>query len=84
MITVWITKYALTLGILTEQVKDPVQDHSPNMICAKAIGPSAYFHGKDWHRTEEAAVVRAESMRKAKLVSLRKQITKLENMKWEK
>lgn len=79
MITVWITKYALTTGIMTEQVEDPAQDYSPNMVCAKAIGLSAYFHGKDWHRTREAAVARAEEMRKTKLVSLRMQIAKLEN-----
>lgn len=78
MITVWITKYALTTGIMTEQVEEPAT-RWPNMICAKAIGPNATFHGKDWHRTKEAAVARAEEMRKAKLVSLRKQIIKLEH-----
>ena len=78
MITVWITKYALTLGILTEQVEEPPQD-IPTVVRARAMGPSAYFHGKDWYRVRTDAVARAEYMRRAKLVSLRKQIAKLEN-----
>lgn len=81
MITVWITKYALTTGIMTEQVEEPTQ-RSPNMICARALGPSAFFHGKDWHRTKEAAATRAEEMRKTKLASLKKQIIKLERLNW--
>lgn len=83
MITVWITKYALTTGIMTEQVEEPTT-HAPNMVCARAMGFSAYFHGKDWHRTKGGAVLRAEEMREAKLVSLRKQITKMEKLTWEK
>lgn len=78
MITVWITKYALTTGIMVEQVEEPSQ-RFPSMICAKAIGPSAIFHGKDWHRTKEAAVVRAEDMRTIKLASLEKQIARIQS-----
>ena len=37
-------------------------------------------HGKDWHRTPESALARAEEMRKAKIASLKKSIAKLEAM----
>jgi hypothetical protein len=41
-----------------------------------------YFHGtaKEWHKTREAAVARAEEMRKKQIASLKKKITKLEKM----
>lgn len=44
------------------------------------FGGSLYFHGNDWHRTPEDALARAEEMRKAKLLSLKNQIQKLEAM----
>ena len=78
MITVWVTKYALTTGIIIEQVEEPNPER-PHMIHAKALGPQAYFHGRDWHRTREDAVTRAKEMRIARLASLRKQIAKLES-----
>ena len=37
-------------------------------------------HGKDWHRTPEAAIARAEEMRAAKIAAMRKHLTKLERM----
>jgi hypothetical protein len=37
----------------------------------------------DWYRTRSAAVVRAEEMRTAKIASLKKQIARLEALKWE-
>lgn len=67
----WVTKYALTDGILKMQVEDCF-DTSPNMV-QKINGPQAWFHGKDWHRTYEAAIARAEEMRTAKLESIEKQ-----------
>lgn len=77
----WITKYALTQGILGIDAKEC---GSNGMIedTDRSHGPFNYYHGegRDWHRTEEAALARAEQMRQDKLVSLRKQITKLERM----
>lgn len=43
------------------------------------------FHGQgvEWCKTKEEAIVRAEEMKKRKIVSLKKQIEKLEKMKFE-
>ena len=45
-------------------------------------GGTATAHGKDWHRTPEAALARAEEMRLAKIESLKKSIKKLEGLKF--
>lgn len=75
-IKAWITKYALTKGI---EVVDAEVCHNINsgMI---AYGRCQHAHGKDWHRTPEAAIARAEEMRKAKIASLRKSIEKTERI----
>ena len=75
-IKAWITKYALTEGI---EVVDAEVCGEGNMIAYGNVGyGSQYAHGKDWHRTPEAALARAEEMRKAKISSLRKSIAKIE------
>ena len=76
VITAWVTKYALSEGI--QVVKGEVcHDISSTMLSWKQYGTA---HGKDWHRTPEAALARAEEMRKAKIASLRKSIEKMERM----
>ena len=75
-IVAWITAYALTKGIL--KVNGVVcHSVSGNMI---KYGQYETAHGKDWHRTPDAALARAEEMRKDKIASVRKQLTKLENI----
>lgn len=71
---VWITKYALSKGIF-ECEAEVCSDINPAMIDARSHG---YYHGHDWHRSYDAAVVRAEDMRRAKIKSLEKQLAKLE------
>ena len=77
IITAWVTKYALTKGIL---------EVSGEVCHASSAGNHLrwghYFgaHGKNWHRTREAAVTRAEAMRAAKLASLRKSIAQMESL----
>jgi hypothetical protein len=76
---VWVTKYALT---------DVVQKVPHVILCsigtemAKVGG--VYFHGegRDWHRTEEAAKNRAETMCVAKIESLKKKILKLDKLEF--
>lgn len=77
-ITAWVTKYALTFGI--SKVRARVIN--PTMI---AFGPrsSNYAHGKDWHRTPEEAIARAEQMRHMKIQSLRNSEAKLEKMTFD-
>lgn len=74
---VYIVKYALAQGILEREAEDCT--FSPNMI---RTDDGAYYHGegKDWTRTKEAAVARAEEIRLKKIDSLQKQIKKLEKL----
>lgn len=76
----WVTKYALTEGIMKMQVED-FFDVSPTMV-GKVNESNQYFHGKDWHRTPEAAIARAEEMRRAKLLSIDKQRKRIEALKF--
>lgn len=76
---VYVTKYALTSGIQDRTLANV----SENGNCAEVhrlpgeIG-LILFWKPDWHETRKAAVARAEVMRQKKLVSLKKQIAKLE------
>lgn len=78
---VWITKYALTQGIY-ECEAEVCENINPDMIVVRSDSHSAYYHseGIEWHRTKEAALAKAEEMRKKKIESLKNQIAKLEKM----
>ena len=79
IITAWVTKNALTDGVIV--VNGTVShDISSTMLSWEPYG---YAHGKDWHRTPEAALARAEEMRKAKIVSLRNSLAKMEEMTFD-
>ena len=74
---VWITKYALTDGIKEATAKK---------------SNDGYGYVTDWHEwfSEEdcftdkfSAIQKAEKMRKKKIASLKKQIEKLEKMRFE-
>ena len=77
---VWISKYALTTGLYEAEV-DPSNTCSGSVYDKKT---TAFYHGegREWHRTKEDAIKRAEEMRIKKIASLTKQIQKLENMKF--
>ena len=80
-ITAWVTKYALTTGI--QKVIGSVRHETSSTMLRysdPANGFKEFVHGNDWHRTPEAALARAEEMRKAKIASLKKSIAKLESM----
>ena len=76
----YVTKYALTDGIVI--VDAEASENSIGMISYKKPGHWAtmFAHGKDWHRTEQAALARAEEMRKKKIVSLEKSIDKMRSL----
>ena len=79
---VWITKYALTRGILQA---DGEADGSMFEV-TDSRHPGAlkiYYHGDEWHIKRAAAVKRAEEMRRKKIASLRRQITRLEALIFE-
>jgi hypothetical protein len=78
-IKIWNSKYALTKGLIEQEAKETTND---SMV---QVGPLQYLHdeGREWHRTKEQAVERAEVMRKKRIASLRKQLERLESMQFE-
>lgn len=83
---VYITKYALTSGIIERY--GILCKESANMVeCLNddlsKTQYGCYYHGKDWHRTKESAIAQAEEMREKKLKSLNKKISKIKNLKFE-
>jgi hypothetical protein len=79
----FITKYALTKGIITTEIDAAVNN---DMIFVKIPGHAyaapghAYatsLRGNDWHSTPEAAVKRAEEMRVNEIDKLERKIAKL-------
>jgi len=81
----WLTKKALTQGIAC--VRAQIESDWPRIVVYRLLGSSmdeyAYGEGRDWHRTKEGAIARAEVMRKAKIASLKRQIAKLEKLNFE-
>ena len=79
---VWITKYALTDGIICTEGKDMfggiwVKDES---IC---LGRNHFFERTEYSMTKQSAIQKAEEMRQKEIASLKKQIEKLEEMRFE-
>lgn len=74
--TAWITKYALTNGIMEKRVAW-CADISETMVLVIGARYHECYHRKDWHRTREAAVARAKQMQASKIDSLRKQMTRI-------
>lgn len=81
MITVWSTKYALTEGITEHEVTESAV--ADGLVSFKGkMGFTEYLHGEggEWHRSREAAAVRANTLRVNKIASLTKSITRLGKM----
>lgn len=78
---VWITKYALTVGL--EEMD--VEDRGDGVVRECRESWARYFHheGKEWHRTREGALARCEVMRTAKLKSIDKQRKQIEALRFE-
>lgn len=79
---VFITKYALTKGILEKEAE--ICDYGNGHIRAYVKGEfSSDPLGKVCFKTKEQAMERAEKMRLKKIASLKKQIEALEKMKFK-
>lgn len=79
-ITAWITKYALTQGIIktTGTIDTNI---SPDMFSyGEGIARASAFKG-EWFTNVKDALAKAEVMRTKKIASLEKQITKMKNKK---
>jgi hypothetical protein len=81
---VFITKNCLSDGIVEREVEQDKQ--YPYLVCWKEIQGAwscyASGDGKQWHRTIESARSKAEATRKKRIDSLKKQIAKLEALKF--
>lgn len=85
---VWITKYCLTYGI--QEIEAEICKTNNNSI--KRIKKDDdwfncdeyyYGEGKEWHTTKESAVKRANEIKLKKIESLKKQLIKIESLKFE-
>lgn len=73
---VWITKYALTSGIMEKEVER--SERFPDMVTTdERYSQTFHGEGKDWHRSLDAANARAEKMRQKKISSLETQLGRL-------
>ena len=77
---VWISKYALTLGIFEETVSQ--SKDQPTLVSVVGVTYPTNYHDGSWHMTRELAVRRAEKIRTNKLISLKKQIAHIEAIKF--
>lgn len=81
---IWISQYALSEGVIETEGETGVIGIEGETIETSMVrlvsGRYVYGEGKNWHRTREGAVARAEEMRKRKISSLRKQLELLEAM----
>lgn len=78
---VYITKYALSKGIFELEVEQ--SRNFPDMLTGFRYDDHYHGEGEEWHRTIESAVAKAEEMKSKKIESLKKQIEKLERMKFQ-
>jgi len=74
---IYITKYALTDGIL--EAEATISDNSPEMavVRSKDYNIDQYFHKNEWFYELEQAISNSRNRQRKKLVSLKRQIEKL-------
>lgn len=81
---VYITKYILTQGMLEATMDVNLDDvHFKKKCWGKINGISSGLYNDEFHLTKEDALKDAEKRRLKKIESLKKQIVKLENMKFD-
>lgn len=77
---IWISKYALSGGITEHEA----EIRGDNAFPGAPFMSFTYFKmGRDAHLTREEAVAAAHAARKKKIASIKKQITKLEELKFD-
>jgi len=79
-IKVWISKYALASGIAEHEAEIKGDTAYPG---APFMSFTGFVMGKDAHDSREGAVVAAEAMRVKKIASVKKQLVKLEKLRFE-
>lgn len=77
---IWITKYALTKGIIERNNSEIVDD---NVTCHISGCHYEYYHKGEWASSLENALEQTEKMRIKKIKSLEKQIQKIRTLEFE-
>jgi len=83
-IQIYDTKQALSCGIVCREVDQ--RDMSERMVTYRnSNGYTEYLHGegKDWHRTWDSALQRAESMRVKRIKSLERSLKRMQGLVFE-
>lgn len=82
---VWITKYALTRGILEldSETVEGFRVKGDSIYYFEQSGYPQGFHKGEWYENQQMAITKAEEMRQKKLASLKQQIEKLEKIVFE-
>jgi len=75
---IYVTQYALTKGILEKRA-----EISGEMAVVRLSSYSEIYFRPFWYTERDEAVKHAEILRQKKILSLKKRITKLENLKFE-
>lgn len=75
---VWITKNALSSGIVAIQAAVPCDGLEWGSV--EDLATKKKYSKKDWHRTRAEAVARANQMRLSKIQTLKSQLAKLEKL----
>ena len=79
IMTAYITKYALTKGLLVKRVETT---HSFEYV-TETYNSIVGYHKPYWHDTEAEALEHAETMRQKKICSLKKQLAKMEALSFK-
>lgn len=77
---VFVTKYALTQGILEKEAEKVSFSNTMISCCTDFF--VEHYHKPYWHKRKEDAIAHANEMRQKKILELQKQINKLEKLKF--
>ena len=78
---VWITKYALTDGII--EAKGEQDKLTYGFVVTDGVFRNEWFNSKDCFTSRTSAIKKAEEMRQDKIKSLQKKIKELEELRFE-
>lgn len=83
MTTIWISKYALTQGVYPVEASEIHKSETMAVVPPVGdLGLTQYFHGKHWHLTQANANAEAQRMRTRKVASLKKQLERLQALRF--
>ena len=82
---VWITKYALTEGIIEKDDAEICANINPQMISVSwtnGLNGRNNFYKGQWFENKEDAILEALRLKRDRIQSLEKQIKKLKNLEF--